>query len=178
VLNTTYIVPGLLLLCLPLPHLLDRLSSPGIALSLGLISLVVVNYAHSLQLYQQTAIADFPGWNALPALNGLLQTTDQKSQSPLTIYADGGHIFRFYLPGHTRKIIDISRIDRALDPQKSTRLMTRKNLKYVELQADQLQKPAMLIVREGSAAALAHLPFQCQPTAVTGLRGGVACLVP
>ena len=178
VLNTTYMGPGLLLLCLPLPHLLDGLSPGGMVLSLGLISLVVASSVQFLRPYQQTAAAGYPGWSALPALNGLLQTPVRGVQQPLTIYADGGHIFRFYLPGHAPKVTDISRIDQARAPQKSTRLMTRRNLEYVDLRADQLQKPAMLILRERSAAALAHLPFPCQPTAVPGLQGSVACLVP
>jgi hypothetical protein len=177
-LNTTYIVPGLLLLCLPLPHLLESLSSAGMALQLGLISLVFASSLHSLKPHQQTAAAGYPGWSALPSLNGILQSPARGVQQPLTIYADGGHIFRFYIPDHASKIIDISRIDWARDPQETTRLITRKSLEYVELQADQLQRPAMLIVRERSAAALVNLPFHCQPTAVPGLQGGVACLVP
>jgi hypothetical protein len=178
VLNTTYILPGLLLVCLPLPRLLDDLSSAGIFLSLGFISLVVASSVHSLKPYHQTAATSYPGWSALPTLSGLLQAPARGVQQPFTIYADGGHIFRFYIPDYSSRIIDISRIDQSREPQETTRLMTRKNLEYVELQADQLQRPAMLILRERSAAAFAHLPFPCQTTKVSGLQGSVACLVP
>jgi len=176
-LNYTYIMPGLLLLCLPLPHLLDGLASPRMLISLGLSTLVVASSVYSLKPYKQTATDSYPGWTALPALNKLQVTPHEGSQSSLTIYADGGHIFRFYLPGHSQKITDISRVDQAGELQKTTRLMSRRNLEYVELQADQLKRPALLVLRESFAGALSNLPFPCQPTVIPGLQGGAACMV-
>jgi len=178
VLNTTYMVPGLLLLCLPLPHLLDGLAISGKILSFVLTSLLVVSSAYSLKHHDSTTATSYPGWSALPTLNGLLQATSGGVQQPLTIYADGGHILRFYLPDHSSRIIDIPRINHSNDIKKVTRLFSRQNLTYVELQADHLQKPAMLILREHNASALPYLPFPCHPTIVPGLEGSVACLIP
>jgi hypothetical protein len=175
VLNTTYMVPGLLVLALPLPYVLETYPGFGRMLNLGLTGLVVAASINTLTLRVQAS--SYPSWSALPSLGTFLSSMSDGSTVKPTIYADGGHILRFYLPEYDSQIADISRIDQDPVSGSTPKLFTRKNLQYMPLELDQIRKPALLIVREHYASMLMELGFPCKATTIADLSSGAACEV-
>lgn len=184
VLNPTYLVPGLLIISLPLPYLLQL--TPFWLLShrflkLTFISILIAFFTFSLVLKAHSEISnkDYPGWDSLASFNQLFkhQCVSDNDSCFSQIYADGGHILRFYLPSLSSKVSDISLIKRPSNLDNDFQLYTRSQLQYKILDLDSLPRPLLLLLRERNSDVSPYLLPDCPSVTIPGLSNDFACIL-
>jgi len=180
-LRPDYIAPGLSLVAILLPSTLYSCITRK-AISLSSFRLFVfpflifgapfamINIANN----HISSLAQYPGHNSIHSIRSFLQTNSDAVKSP-TIYADGAHVFRFYLPEFSSSFLDIGNVSRPLDDKTSSRILIRSNLQWSSISEHLDGNPSLIVLRDRYKDIVENLDFNCEPTPLPGLVGGFAC---
>lgn len=180
-LDSTYMVPGLLVASMPLAAYLDKHSFQlwvGSNSQIGILFFLLLSISTVQLSTKLLSEAEYPGWQAISDLESYLSAPINDKLPTVKLYADGGHVFRYYLQKYAHNIEDISRIEfNASDPDKVAQIYIRENQGYQRLNLREIKEKVIIITRQKYSKILMQLEKTCAPTGEVRVVNGVTCTI-
>ena len=171
-LNSTYSVPGLLILSLPFGNIIEIISGKLIKILQVSTIGMIISFLPLLPNLLSGNLNPYPDINSIMTLGKFMESNDN-----LILYADGSHVFKFYLPELSHKINYLAVNEIANNKGKLFRkLYSRKNNEYQEIKITSINRPSIFVVRNDYKKVFSSEGYKCEPLELNGLKAE-ACLL-